>query len=111
MLTLHRSLKHWKSISFKEIFKSEFLKLDLSTLPLHQSTTQGGYVDYTNIELTLLSTTENVRDILIKTGLFFNEIVGGCNCEDDPIEINNYCILLISINKNTARCSFSLLDE
>lgn len=110
-MVLKESLKHWNTASFKDVFKSELLSLDTSLLPLHRATNQGGHVDYSNLGLTILSTSESENLINVKTGIFFTEIVGGCNCDDDPGESNNYCILLINIDKNTSTCSFALLAE
>lgn len=110
-MVLKESLKHWNTASFKDVFKTELLSLDTTLLPLHLATNQGGHVDYSSIGLTILSISEGKNLINVKAGIFFTEIVGGCNCDDDPGESNNYCILLISIDKNTSTCSFSLLDE
>ena len=110
-MILAESLKHWKSASFKDVFRSELLSLDTTFLPLHLATNQGGHVDYSSIGLTILSTSEDENFVNVKTGIFFTEIVGGCNCDDDPSEANSYCILLINIHKTTAKCAFSLLTE
>lgn len=110
-MILKESLKHWNTDSFKDVFKSELLSLDTTLLPLHLATNQGGHVDYSSIGLTILSTSEHENLVNVKTGIFFTEIVGGCNCDDDPSESNNYCILLINIDKITSACSFSLLSE
>lgn len=110
-MILAESLKHWNTASFKDTFKSELLSLDTTVLPLHLATNQGGHVNYSSIGLTILSTSEDENLVNVKTGIFFTEIVGGCNCDDDPSESNNYCILLININKFTSACTFSLLAE
>ncbi len=111
MITLPASLKHWNSTSFKDTFKSEVLNLKPDSMPLHLATTQGGYVNYDNIGLSILSTNEDENYLNIKTGIFFTEVVGGCNCDDDPVETNNYCTLLINIDKSTSACSFTLIPD
>lgn len=110
-MTFSQSLKHLNTSLFKDAFKSEFSALKPESLPLHQATTQGGYVNYSSIGLSILSIEDKLKQVKVKTGIFFTEIVGGCNCDDAPFEVNNYCILLITIDKLTASCSFSILDD
>jgi len=110
-MILTESLKHWNTASFKDTFKSELLSLYTTALPLHLATNQGGHVNYSRIGLTILSTSEDENLVNVKTGIFFTEIVGGCNCDDDPIEANTYCVLLIAINKTTADCHFSIEED
>ena len=109
MITLPASLKHWNSTSFKDTFKSEVLNLKPDSIPLHLATTQGGYVNYDNIGLSILSTNEDENYLNIKTGIFFTELVGGCNCDDDPASDNTYCELLVNIDKSSAETTFALI--
>lgn len=111
MITLPKSLSSWQSNLFKHTFKAEILALDPLSIPLHLATSRGGYIDYGNIELMILSTGEDSTHLKISTGFFFTEVVGGCNCDDDPIEANDYCTFLISINKTTSACSFTEQPE
>ena len=48
------------------------------------------------------------RYIQAKVGVFFNEIIGGCSCGDDPLSENAYCELQVSIDKVTAEAEFSV---
>lgn len=110
MNTLKKSLSAWKSNTFKEIFVTETLELSLDTIPLYLATEQGGIIKPESISLSILSTSEDDNNIKIKAGFFFTEIIGGCNCDDDPSEANVYCVFLISIKKTNASCSF-LIQE
>lgn len=101
MLKFPDALHDWTSKSFRQTLKSEIEKLKSGTLPLEKGITQGGLVDDSNITATILSTSDNPSMINAKVGVFFTEIVGGCNCNDDPIEINAYCEIIITIDKIT----------
>ena len=110
MTHLHKSLQSWNTEQFKRILTQELQALESTALPLHLATTQGGYVNKDNLGITLLSATEDQFELKIKAGLFFTEIIGGCNCHDDPIEANAYCQLEISINKGNASTRIILLE-
>ena len=108
MIKLTNSLKNWGSENFKKILKQEIEALGNDVLPLNQATCQGGLADDSNISALINSVTENETQLLIKVGIFFNEIIAGCNCGDDPASENTYCELLVSIDKSTAEACFSL---
>lgn len=109
MASFPNALRNWTSDSFNQVLKKEIENLKANTLPLANGISQGGHVDDSNITATILSVTDNQSVIDARTGIFFIEIVGGCNCNDDPIEINAYCELVISIDKTTAKASIVAL--
>lgn len=102
MPRLTRSRDHWQSERFASTLKNEIEKLPPGALPLHEATTQGGHVDDSNIAATILSVSDHGRLIHARVGIFFSEIVGGCNCGDDPVSANAYCELHLAIDKDTA---------
>ncbi|WP_198266254.1 glucosamine--fructose-6-phosphate aminotransferase [sulfur-oxidizing endosymbiont of Gigantopelta aegis] len=108
MPQLLKSLQSWGSETFKSTLKEELQTLSDNALPLHHATTQGGKVDASNIAALINSASENNTHIQIKVGIFFNEIIAGCNCDDDPMSENTYCELLVSIDKSTAEADFNL---
>lgn len=110
MIVLQETLLNWHKKNLKRVLKQELTTLKTNTLPLHLATTQGGIINTENLDLIILSTAETNKHIEIKTGIFFTEIVGGCNCDDAPSETEVYCILLITINKKTAHSSFTIKD-
>jgi len=111
MTTLSHSLKHWKTEQFTQTFKNEMTTVKSDNLPIHKATTQGGIVSDSNISLTILSMDENATEIIIKVGLFFTEIVPSCSCGDDPMEINNYCEMTVTIDKANAKTTFWLIND
>lgn len=111
MPSLKKTLADWNSNTLKETLAAEVISLGLDTIPLYLATEQGGLINEDSISLSILSKSEKDHYINIKAGFFFTEIVGGCNCDDDPSETNIYCVLSIKINKKTASCEFSIEDQ
>lgn len=105
------SLTNWGSDSFSQTLKNEMENLEASVLPLDKGTTQGGLVDDSNISATIINFTEEEGYIQAKVGVFFNEIIGGCSCGDDPLSENAYCEIQVSIDKATAEAEFSVTSE
>ena len=108
MTKLTKSLNSWASDKFKSTLKQEIEALGNKELPLNQATTQGGLADDSDISVLVNSITDNKDHIQVKIGIFFNEIIAGCNCGDDPAAENTYCEIQLSIDKKTADSCFIL---
>ena len=109
MIKLTRALNSWGTDKFAKTLKQEIETLEKGSLPLDFATTQGGKVNDSDISALINKITENDTSIQVRVGIFFHEIIAGCNCNDDPVEENTYCELLLSIDKNTAEASFTLI--
>jgi len=106
-----KSLSEWNTDTFKSSLKLEIENLDAGTLPLEHGVSQGGNIDDSNITATILNIADETSTITGKVGIFFTEIVGGCNCNDDPVETNAYCEIIITINKTTATTTITALHN
>ena len=111
MHTLKKSLAQWGTKQFSKTLKQELESLAKGVLPLESATTQGGLVDDSNISALINHFSENDTSIQTKVGIFFNEVVAGCNCDDDPVADNTYCEILESIDKISAATEFKLIQE
>jgi len=112
MIYLRQSLKAWGTGSFTATLKQEVGDLDDSLLPLQQGLQNGSYAVSDKLSLTVLSTEENAANIIVKAGLFYNGIIAGCSCADDPTPVeqtNEYCDVLFRISKHDAKTTVSLL--
>ena len=103
---LVRALRDWQTDAFEHSLKRDLLALEQGAIPLSKGVTQGGYVDDSNIEVTLLSASEDAEQIVVRVGVFFSEIIAGCSCGDDPAVENAYCEMYVHIDKKTAEASF-----
>lgn len=101
---LPESLASWQTETFSETFCKEVAGLPLGTLPLHQALAMGSHVVDRAPQVMLLSSTSDDAHLEVKTGLFFNSVLAGCSCADDPTpqdENNEYCEMLLRIDRQT----------
>lgn len=73
--------------------------LPVASLPLQSCCTQGGWVAKGSLEVTVLDLKVDLRHIQARLGIFFVERLGGCNCHDDPVEINAYCLCTLALDR------------
>lgn len=103
------TLQAWRSDAFASALKADMRRLQPGILPLHQAVSRGGYVDESDIEVTLLAVDDQGDSIQAHVGIFFTEIVINCGCGDDPMEENAYCEMRLRIDKATAEAEFSVM--
>ncbi|MES9855549.1 MAG: glucosamine--fructose-6-phosphate aminotransferase [Sedimenticola sp.] len=111
MTTLINTLRDWQTDSFNQTLKNELTSLKPGTLPLHFGTTQGGIVDDSDIAVTVLKSSDDGESIFIKVGIFFNEVIGGCSCGDDPLTASANCVMEIRIDKKRGEAQFNIINE
>ena len=111
MPKFNAALHAWKSDHFSDVLKEEIAHLESGVLPLAQGVTQGGYIDDSNMAISIIHCAENDQFIHVKAGFFFTEIVVCCGCGDEPMHQNAYCVILIKIDKVTAETNFKLAQE
>ena len=102
------------SSSAKEMIKQQIEQLDPSLLPLQQGLTHGSHVTDDPVNAVILDSSEVEDSIRIKAGIFFQSIIAGCSCADDPTPIDTnqeYCELEFSIDKSTGEASVKLLED
>ncbi len=105
------ALSKWPSEAFPEALKLELEKLDSDALSLRQATSLGGPVDDSSIKVMVLSAGDSGDAIRAEAGVFFDEILGGCSCGDEPAPLNSYCRLRIRIDKASAEAGITVIPE
>lgn len=117
MLILERSLKAWNTPDFNDEFKSEVSKLDESSLPLQAGLSYSSIAISDNLSATVLESravhSGGGDYIYVKAGLFYEGMVAGCNCSDDPSPIDKtteYCEAAFHIDMQTAQTTVTLLE-
>jgi hypothetical protein len=111
MPRLVRALSAFGSDRFRQTLKLEIEGLDPGELPLALGTNQGGQVDASQVTATVLAVTEGAGSIRAKVGVFFQEIVGGCSCGDEPVSENAYCEFRVLIDKGSGAAEFVALPD
>jgi hypothetical protein len=114
MLTLKKSLLAWQSASFKQTLQEEIARLDETSLPLQEGLSRANYVDASDLSVLILKITETETQIQVKTGVFYQGIIAGCHCSDDPGPLpshTEYSEILFTIDKKTAETDVLLLAD
>lgn len=114
MIQFDKSLQAWGSPDFKAVLKQEITQLDYSLLPLQQGLSTGNYVSDAPITVAINRVTELEKVIRVNAGIFYQGIIGGCSCTDDPTplsDINEYCEVQLDIDKTSAVTVVALVDE
>lgn len=114
MLRLPDSLNARGTPKFTDVFKKEIERLDVDQLPLQQGLSVGNCVVGDKFSVMVLDTSEDENFIHARAGIFYNSIIGGCACADDPTpvsELNEYCVVRLDIDKKTAETTVTLLTD
>jgi hypothetical protein len=114
MIRLVESLNAWGAPEFKEVLRQEITQLGAGHLPLQQGLSTGNYVSDAPVTVSINRVTELDNMIRVTAGIFYQGIIGGCSCTDDPTpasEINEYCEVQLDIDKTSAVTAVSLLAD
>lgn len=104
MIRLDKSLRVWGTADFEAVLKQE-LAQSADHLPLQQGLTIGNYVTDDPVTVAINSIAETKDAICIRAGIFYQSVMSGCSCADDPTpvsESSEYCEVQLEIDKNTA---------
>lgn len=113
MPKLSKSLAAWNTPDFNETFKNEVRQLGADALPLQQGLTRSSHVSGDDFEVVILGKAEDSQRIHVKAGIFYQGIIAGCSCADDPTpvdELTEYCVLAFGINRQTAETTITLQE-
>ena len=105
MMQLDEALRAWGTPDFESVLKQEIAQLGADHLPLQQGLSGGNYVTDDPIMVAINSVTETEKVIRVTAGIFYQGLMGGCSCADDPTptsESNEYCTVQLDIDKKTA---------
>jgi hypothetical protein len=113
-LRLEKALDAWGTPDFASVLQQELAQLDAHTLHLQRGLSTGNYVADDPILAVINSAGEMETMIHVRAGIFYRGVIGGCSCEDDPTpasEINEYCEVLLEIDKATAATAVKLITD
>lgn len=112
VIRLNKSVLAYHTPDFNETLKQEIVALGADVLPLQQGLSTGNYVSDAPVTLMISSVVEVGNLIRVKVGIFYQGVIGGCSCTDDPTpvsDINEYCEVVIDIDKSTALATVVLV--
>jgi hypothetical protein len=105
------SVSAWGSDSFSATLSAEIRNLPLSELPLTEATSQGGYIDDSDLEITVFHVGGDKHSIRASIGCFFTEIVICCGCGDEPMQTNGYCQMRVEIDRVSGEARFTVVSD
>ncbi len=109
-LALPASARAWGTPSFAETLRRE-LADNAARLPLQQALAHGSCVAETPVTVLVHAAGEREGRIRATVGIFYEGVISGCSCADDPAPDNlsgEYCRLLLEIDRDTAGCRVSM---
>ena len=112
MISLPKTLAAWGSPAFEQAFKAETAALDAELLPLQEGLSHSTNALADRFEFVLLSAREEGDALLLKAGIFYQGIVAGCSCADDPTPVEpqtEYCEVELTIHRPDAHTEIRLL--
>ena len=114
MIILRRALSAWGTPDFQAILKQEIAQLRAGQLPLQQGLSTGNYVSDAPLTVLIHSVAEVENILRVRAGIFYQGIIGGCSCADDPTpgsDINEYCEVQMDIDRASAITKVALLAD
>jgi hypothetical protein len=114
MIRLETALRAWGTADFKNVLSQEVAQLGADHLPLQQGLSTGNYVSDAPITVSIHSVEELENVIRVTAGIFYQGVIGGCSCTDDPTpisDINEYCEVQLDMDKASAVTAVALVAE
>lgn len=96
----------WHSPALKSVLTAELRQQGLEALQKQLQNSSVALAD--KLEIMLLKQSEQAKHLEIKLGIFYQGVITGCNCADDPMDFsaNEYCELLLTIEKHSQQGVF-----
>ncbi len=113
MFKLPQSLAVWPSPRFAEVLKHEVEQLPSAALPLQEGLSASSYAFGDRFSVMVIGVAEDAEAIRARLGVFYEGIVAGCNCADDPTPVEpqkEYCEVELTIDKATAQARAALAE-
>lgn len=112
MIRLEQALRAYGTEAFNAVLKAEIKALDPELLPLQQGLTQSSHALGAPVDAVILGVADTPGRLQVRVGLFYQGIIAGCSCADDPTPvdtINEYCEVRFEIDTADAATSVSLM--
>lgn len=109
---LDQCLHVWEQPHFAEVLKREIEQRHAGRLPLQRGLSAGSYALDDKIEVMVISAVEEAGVIRVQAGIFYNGVLTGCSCADDPTPVEpqpEYCEVRFDIDKASGETTVTLL--
>lgn len=112
MIRLEASLRAWGTPEFNAVLKRE-IEQQADALPLQQGLSASSSVGSEPVTALIHGVSEAAEAISIRVGIFYQGLVTGCSCADDPSppgEVSEYCEVLLVVDRGSGEARVSLLE-
>ena len=113
MPRLDKALGAWGTPEFESVLKQE-LAQHAQELPLQQALASSSSVADAPVTVLVHNIADLGGSIRVKAGIFYEGLLGGCSCANDPTPESNYteyCEVQLDIDKASAIATVTLLKE
>ncbi len=103
-LRLPRTARVRESGELPDVLKAELEAQPPDRLPLQQALARGSHALGAGFSVTVLHVTVQHDLVRARVGVFFEGLVAGCGCADDPTPVQphpEYCELLLEVDRGT----------
>jgi hypothetical protein len=114
MILLADALAAWGGADFSSVLKRSVEQLDHAALPLQQGLSIGSVAVADGLSAMVIDAWDDDAFVHAKVGLFYQGIVAGCSCADDPTPVEaqpEYCVVRLDIDRRTAETAVTLVPE
>lgn len=110
MIKLPALTKSWGQDNFDDGLQQALKKLPADQLPLKQLARYSGVFNEQSLQFSILNKDENDKNILVKLGVFYQELASLCPCSgEQPQSIDGHCEMMLCLNKQDGSTTFELL--
>ena len=105
-------LNSWGTSDFRRLFRGHLREYGQSVLPLQQGLQHSSVALDDDVDVMILSENETSQYYLVKVGVFYQGVIAGCSCADDPTPVvkqTEYCEVLCEIDKHSYEMAVHLL--
>ncbi|MFH0934921.1 MAG: hypothetical protein V1879_06915 [Pseudomonadota bacterium] len=113
-LRLEAAMQVWGQPVFAAVLKRELESLPADSLPLQQGLSYSSSVAEAPFTVLVNSVEERDDHIRVHAGIMYQGETGGCSCAGDPgseSAIDEYCEVLIEIDRASAQAGVELVDS
>jgi hypothetical protein len=114
VILLADALAAWGRADFSNVLKRSVEELDPNALPLQEGLSTGSVAVADGLSATVIDAWDDDAFVHAKVGVFYQGIVAGCSCADDPSPVEaqpEYCVVRLDIDRRTAETTVSLTPE
>lgn len=113
MIHLPQSCNARSTAQFEAVLKQELEALPGDRLQLQPCVSQGSHLLDGGHKVMVISMAEEGDTLRVRLGVFFNSIIAGCSCADDPTPIEaipEYCELLLTLDMGTGLAEIAMAE-